>query len=431
MDQPATSVVFPTASLGIVYNMQSHEQKFYQGHSHEITCIALHPSGLIVATGDSNSNIHLWQSSTMACLNIIQGLVKGGLQHLTFSPNGDRIAGVHADTDNTITLYNRATGDILASSRCITSPQNVYGLAYANNNDEIVVVGTKFVKFFCKVQNTKRALDFKLGKIGKAGQKQTFFCVSYLEKDDAVVGCADGNIYRFSNHACVQIVRAHAPNEPILSIFFNRAEGVLITGGKDCNIKSWDLTLAEVGMAVDISEDLDGDGKADCGAIDAAVTSVQSHMGKILIGTKGSDMYEASLSTEDHAAQSMQRIGWGHSSGELWGVTFHPIKDRLATCGDDKTLRIWSLRSHEQIYIRILPCEARAVAYNNAGSVICIGMQDGGIAFLEADKYVVVVCARMYMSEYMSCLCLPRTNPPLPTYTQPHHARIQDVETLL
>ena len=50
------------------------------------------------------------------------------------------------------------------------------------------------------------------------------------------------------------------------------------TGGKDCDVKSWDATLAEVGQAIDISEDLDGDGKADCGAIDAAVTSVQVRM---------------------------------------------------------------------------------------------------------------------------------------------------------
>ena len=92
-DADVNSVVYPTASLGIVYHMKSREQRFYQGHSTEITCLAVHPSGLIVATGDASSNIHLWSTQTMTCLNIIKGLVKDGMQHLAFSPYGDRIAG--------------------------------------------------------------------------------------------------------------------------------------------------------------------------------------------------------------------------------------------------------------------------------------------------------------------------------------------------
>ena len=114
-------------------------------------------------------------------------------------------------------------------------------------------------------------------------------------------------------------------------------------------MKSWDATLAEVGQAIDISEDLDGDGKADCGAIDAAVTSVQLHRGKILIGTKGSDIFEASLARSTSDSLSMTRIAWGHSGGELWGLAVHPMRDQFATCGDDQTLRIWSIRSHEQV----------------------------------------------------------------------------------
>jgi len=384
-----TNIVYSTASLGVVYNMQDRSQLFYQGHTMEITCMALHPSGLLVATGDTASNIHLWSTQTMACLNIIQGLVKGGVQHLSFSPStlsGDRLAAVHCDTDSTITLYDSNNGDILASGRCVASPQNVYGLAYAPHSDEIVVVGTKLVKFFVKVQNTKRALEFHLGKIGHQGKKQTFFCVAYLAKNDVVVGCADGSLYRFKHHVCVQIVQAHSINEPILSIFFHPGDSLLITGGKDCNVKSWDVTLKEVGVAIDISEDLDGDGKPDCGAIDASVTSVQYQAGKILVGTKGSDIFEATLATSLNDSLTMNRIGWGHSSGELWGVAFHPVHERFVTVGDDKTLRIWSVRNHEQINLRVLPCASRAVVYNVAGDVLCVGMEDGSVALLDADS---------------------------------------------
>jgi hypothetical protein len=50
--------------------------------------------------------------------------------------------------------------------------------------------------------------------------------------DDAVVGCASGELYRFKNGSCVQVVQAHGVKEPVLSIAFNPREGVLVTGGK-------------------------------------------------------------------------------------------------------------------------------------------------------------------------------------------------------
>lgn len=32
----------------------------------------------------------------------------------------------------------------------------------------------------------------------------------------------------------------------------------------------------------------------------------------------------------------------GHSQGELWGLASCPTMELFATCGDDKSLRIWS-----------------------------------------------------------------------------------------
>jgi len=34
----------------------------------------------------------------------------------------------------------------------------------------------------------------------------------------------------------------------------------------------------------------------------------------------------------------------GHFNGELWGLAMHPIDQKYATCGDDKTLRIWDIK---------------------------------------------------------------------------------------
>ena len=400
----ATQIVFPSASLGVVYDVVARRQKFYQGHDAEVSCVAVHHTGTIVATADMNSNIHVWKVPSMTCVLIIKGLLKDGVQHLAFSPAGDRLVALHFDADSTVTLYNCATGELIASSRGIPAPMNVHDIAYSPTGDEITLVGTKQVKFFDKVINTKRALESKIGRVGKIGKKQTFFCVTYLGKD-VVVGCADGSLYRFSNGAVIQVVQAHAINEPVLCITFNTMDGVLVTGGKDCLIKSWDSTLTEVGASLDMSEDLDGDGKADCGSLSPSHQHLCKHLRvKFLLEQKGSDIFEASVPLNIQDSLTIERITWGHGSGKLYGLGVHPTKEQFATCGDDQTLRIWSIRSHEQINVRTLPHMARALAYDSTGDVLCVGMQDGTVSLIEANVTTLRVFSSFKHTNDSICL---------------------------
>ena len=91
----ATNIVFPTASLGVVYDTVTRQQRFYQGHKAEVSCVTVHHTGTMVATADMNSNIHMWKVQSLTCVLIIKGLLRDGVQHLAFSPSGDRLVAVH------------------------------------------------------------------------------------------------------------------------------------------------------------------------------------------------------------------------------------------------------------------------------------------------------------------------------------------------
>jgi microtubule-associated protein-like 6 len=375
-------VVYPTAALGVVYNLSTRTQSFYQGHDVEVTCMSLHPSGRLIATGDVCSNIHMWNTTTCECVGVLKGIAKEGIMHLHFSPNGDRIATVGLDSDHTVAIYDCSTGEIISSSKGLSSPNNVHGISYSTNGTEIVLVGNKTIKFYSGVHTQSRTITSHFAKIGRKGKKQTFFCASYME-NDAIIGCASGELYRFRGIQCIQIVQAHCMNDPVLCINYNAREGVLVTGGKDSLVKTWDSSLIEVGNFLDISEGNNGStGQSLC----STVTSVHLLRKRILIGTKGSDIFDCVMPDAQVESHSLNRIAFGHSGGEIKGLATHPRKDEFITSGTDKTIRIWSIRSKEQINIRVLPSSAHVLAYNYTASIIALGMDDGSTALMEAES---------------------------------------------
>jgi microtubule-associated protein-like 6 len=380
-----TSVVWPAASLGVVYSLASKEQRFYQGHADKITCLALHPKYTYVATGDCKGNVHLWSPKTQEVSFIIRCLSAGksGVLHLRFSPQGDKIAAVGADPDHTVTIYS-ISGQVLSSGRGIASPNNVFALDFSLRGDELCLVGRQQILFCRGIDTGKRSLDSVVGRVGKIGKKQTFFSVAYTAEQTCVVGCASGEIYKFVSGAVTQVVQAHGIQDPVLSISFCAAEGLLITGGRDSLVRSWDTSLKEVGIPLDLSEEELG-GEAITAS--TAVISVELCKGRLLIATKGCEVFEARLPATVNDGYSMTKLNTGHFRGALCGLAAHPSREEFATCGDDKTLRIWSIRSHEQLNCRKLLCEARALSYGpGSGDFLCVGMEDGTVALIEVKS---------------------------------------------
>lgn len=384
-------IVYHTGNIGIVFDKSSKTQRFYEGHNAEITSFSVHPSGRIIATADKTSCIHLWDalSPTLQCVATLTGMVKKGIQCITFCPSGERLATVSSDSDRTIAILNCSDGEVLSSSKGLAYPNDVLDIAYSASGKEMCIVGKKRVKFFANMNSNRRALSGYFGHIGHLGKKQLFLCVRYI-MESAIVGCASGELYRFVGGACVQVVAAFGAKDPVLSMNYSAQDGVLVTGSKGGYVITFGNDLKEVGKSIDLSEDHDGDGRADNGGLNNAVTSLQIIDKNILIGTKGSDVFEASMPADSNDSVEIDRLVWGHSKGELWGLACHPTRNEFTTTGDDKTLRVWSIRSHEQLNLRILPCESRAVTYNVGGNLLCVGMTNGAMAVLNSVTLKVI-----------------------------------------
>lgn len=398
-------IVYTTATFGVVYNITSKEQSLYTGHDEEITCLALHPSSNLVASGDKTNKIHIWNVSTCECVLIIGGIINLGVNHLHFSPSGDRLAAIGLDPDHSIAIYDTTTGNIISSANGLSKPNYVNDIAYSPDGTEIVIVGNKQIKYFHAVNTNKRAISSSFGRIGRGGVIQMYLSVIYFS-DDVLVGCMSGEIYRLRKENCVQIIQAHGMNEPVLSMHFNISEGILVTSGNDGLVKTWDSSLKEIGQVLDMTEDLDGDGRSDSGAADGIVIGLFSYKDKILIGTKGCDIFEATMPSNPSEGYDLSRITWGHSKSKINCMSLHPSRDEFITCGKDKTIRIWSIRSHEQLNIRQLHIQGTAVAYNCTGDIVAMGMIDGSVALIDTTTSLLRVYATFsHSSSPISVIC--------------------------
>jgi WD40 repeat protein len=176
-----------------------------------------------------------------------------------------------------------------------------------------------------------------------------------------------------------------------------------LEGGKDGLIKMWDKSLIAVGQVVDLREDISpgADKKSSPRYLKTEIVSLQqwsdptskkaSSEFPLLVSTRGSDIFEVYVSKSVVSPHSINLIACGHYRGELWGLAVHPLREEFATCGDDKTLRIWSIKSHQQLDMRVMPDAARSIAYSPTGTVLCVGMVDGSMALIDCQSAALKV----------------------------------------
>lgn len=91
----------------MVYDASRKAQSFYQGHKLKISAIAKHPFLRVAATGEVNVNpsIHVWDAQTLETLVVLPTQHKGGVLHLIFSNDGQKIVSVGMDRCFSIQIF--------------------------------------------------------------------------------------------------------------------------------------------------------------------------------------------------------------------------------------------------------------------------------------------------------------------------------------
>ena len=159
-------IVYHTAATGIVYNPQTHTQRFFIGqHTDDILCLAIDQSGKLIATGEigHSPKICVWDATTLECLAVLKGFHERGVTNLSFNGDSTQLITVGLDDAHSVALYEWRSGTKIASDK--GSQDKIFNVQFNPHAPEFVTVGIKHVKFW------KVAGNGFVSKQGVFGQK--------------------------------------------------------------------------------------------------------------------------------------------------------------------------------------------------------------------------------------------------------------------
>ncbi len=347
-------MLWHASRVGVVYNPNSHKQRFYLGHQFEVTSFALHPNKHLVATGEAGPSplITVWDTETLQAVSTIRGFHDQSVEQLAFSADGSKLAGVGGDADHQLSVYLWEKRERIFSGKC--GPRKVLDVCFGDA-DSVVSCGVNHIHFWVKDGST---MAKRRGVFGQTGKVQALTCLTPCGAN-MLSGTVSGHIYVWLGRNCMRAIRAHGG---CVNTLFTSPHGI-VSGGMDKKVKLWTLSL-EPGSTFDMSA---------FGAAPSVRSACLSQDGtKLLVGTKGSEVFE--ISAADGSDLCGGPVTAGHFSGRIRGVAVHPMKPEYATVGDDATLRIWDIHTRNLVKSTVFDTGLTCVAYHPNGDTMVVGM---------------------------------------------------------
>ena len=212
-------MVYAAAALPVVFNKTEVTQRYVAGHSDAVTCLAMHPGGAFVASGQRG------QSPCVLVADSLTGVVVGkfspgeeqggsdgssycAISAVAFSTDGKLLAFTAQDDGaNTLFVYNWQEGALKA--KVASGPLKVMALAFSPDSQTLLSCG---VDHFSLWGVGGRGITKRRGIFGPSAVKQTLLSCCWVPPTGedgatpgfAVLGAADGSIYKLEGRTVSQ-----------------------------------------------------------------------------------------------------------------------------------------------------------------------------------------------------------------------------------
>ncbi|MCC5645178.1 hypothetical protein LC607_19980 [Nostoc sp. CHAB 5824] len=282
-----------------------------KGHAGWVWSVSFSPDGQVLASGSNDQTIKLWDTNNGQCFKTLEGH-SGGVRSVTFSPDNQILAS--GSDDQTVKLWNTTTG------KCLKTLQEVG----------------------CSVWSV-------------AFSPKNYMLAS--GNDDYTV-----RLWDINSSLCIHTLEGHT--QRVYSVTFSPDGNTLASGSHDQTVKLWDISTAQCFKTLPGHTDL----------VHSVTFSVD---GNALISC-GDDQ---TVKVWDFATGECLKTLQGHRS-RVWSLAICINKNICASSSDDQTVKLWNISTGR--------CIKTFQGYNNGIWSVAISPNDNILASGSNDQTVTL-----------------------------------------
>uniref|UniRef100_A0A3B4ZIF7 WD repeat domain 90 n=1 Tax=Stegastes partitus TaxID=144197 RepID=A0A3B4ZIF7_9TELE len=356
----------------VVEYLDTGRQRHFQGHSEEISCLAVTNDAQTVASAaggsnDSKSLICIWDVQKGICRNTISHHW-GAVQCLAFSRDDRFFLSVGDFSDPEVALWSTKNFQLL-SSVSVSGP--IHDAAFSPSaHSQMACVGSQGA-YFCLIHSQGLNVELQVQRMKTPAEVGDVELTALCYHMDSLLFTGTNR-----GHVCVWDVNTQRcfmtweADEGEIGVLLSRGNR-LLTGSNTRWLRQWEVEAVQegTGKTVALEQEVMLDGTIVSAAFDTTMD-----MG--IVGTTAGTLWYISW-----AENSNIRLVSGHKT-KVNDVVFSFDESHFATCSEDGSVRVWSTSSYElvvqfQVLNQACGCVCWSPSSSKDSTCVAAGYSDG------------------------------------------------------